>query len=195
MEVCHSPCKSKKMSSGNGGLRGDVEPRTAKDQKQLCRPGSRGCGAFVSGGFPIKIGSGGTCVFGSVSLSPVASTTGSNPHQTMSLPERPAHSKSPAVIIGSSMVRNISVPKAKTLCYPGARIQDKTRLLPTVLPQMPGADTVVIHVGSNNNRRASSAGPLGNIPLKRQSSKLKNVFFSQICNFHTFTSAIHQIKV
>ena len=54
------------------------------------------------------------------------------------------------------MVINISVPKAKTLFYPGAQVQDITRLLPTVLPQMPGADTVVVHVGSNDIRRASS---------------------------------------
>ena len=73
-------------------------------------------------------------------LSPslVASTSGSDPlsshpHQTVRLPERPAHLTSLAVIIGSSMVRNISVPKAKTLCYPGARVQDITRLFPTVL--------------------------------------------------------------
>ncbi|XP_038843296.1 uncharacterized protein LOC120042527 [Salvelinus namaycush] len=67
----HSPWKSKKLSSGNRGLRGYVEPGTDTDQKQLCRPGSRGSGAFVLGGFPIKIGSGVTCVFvlGSVSLS------------------------------------------------------------------------------------------------------------------------------
>jgi hypothetical protein len=54
------------------------------------------------------------------------------------------------------MVRNISVPKAKIMCYPGARVQDIRSLLPTVLPQMPGADTVVVHVGSNDIRRASS---------------------------------------
>jgi hypothetical protein len=90
----------------------------------------------------------------------VASTSGSDPrrshpHQTMRLPERPAHS-SPAVIIGSSMVRNISVPEAKTLCYPGARVQDITKQLLTFLRQMPGAGTVVVHVGSNDIRRASS---------------------------------------
>ena len=54
-----------------------------------------------------------------LSPSPVASTSGSDPrrsqaHQTVRLPERLVHSTSPAVIIGSSMVRNISVPKAKT---------------------------------------------------------------------------------
>ena len=48
-----------------------LKPRPNTDQKQLCRPGSRGSGAFVLGGFPIKIGYRGTCVFilGSVSLS------------------------------------------------------------------------------------------------------------------------------
>ena len=38
----------------------------------------------------------------------------------------------------------------------GARVQDITRLPQTVLPQMPGADTVIVHVGSNYIRRASS---------------------------------------
>jgi hypothetical protein len=42
------------------------------------------------------------------------------------------------------------------LFYPGPRVQDITRLLPTVITQIPGADTVVVHVGSNDNRRASS---------------------------------------
>jgi hypothetical protein len=50
---------------------------------------------------------------------------------------------------------NISVPGAITLCCPGARVQDITRLLPTVLRQLLGADTVVVHVGSNDIRRAS----------------------------------------
>ncbi|XP_023998808.2 uncharacterized protein [Salvelinus sp. IW2-2015] len=35
MEVRHSPWKSKKASSDNGGLHGDVEPRTDTDQKQF----------------------------------------------------------------------------------------------------------------------------------------------------------------
>ncbi|XP_064808807.1 calpain-2 catalytic subunit-like [Oncorhynchus masou masou] len=68
-----------------------------------------------------------------LSPSPVAFTSGSalwssQPHHTARLPERPVHSTSPAVIIGSSMVRNISVPKSKTLCYQGAGVQDITRL-------------------------------------------------------------------
>ena len=45
-----------------------LSPELTKTRNSF-QPGSRGCGAFVSGGFPIKIGSGGTCVFGSVSLS------------------------------------------------------------------------------------------------------------------------------
>ncbi|XP_070290621.1 cell adhesion molecule DSCAML1-like [Salvelinus sp. IW2-2015] len=47
MEARHSPWKSKKASSGNRGLHGDVEPGTDTDQKQFFRPGSRGSGAFV----------------------------------------------------------------------------------------------------------------------------------------------------
>ena len=39
---------------------------------------------------------------------------------------------------------------------PGAQEQDKTRLLPNVLPQMSVADTVVVHVGSIDISRASS---------------------------------------
>uniref|UniRef100_A0A674A2K9 Neurexin 3a n=1 Tax=Salmo trutta TaxID=8032 RepID=A0A674A2K9_SALTR len=45
--------------------------------------------------------------------------------------------------------KNISVPEAKTLCYPGAQVQGITRLLPTVLRQNTGTVSVVVHVGSN----------------------------------------------
>jgi lysophospholipase L1-like esterase len=44
------------------------------------------------------------------------------------------------------MERNISVPKAK----------EHNKGASTVLPTMPGTDTVVVHVGSNDIRRASS---------------------------------------
>ena len=40
--------------------------------------------------------------------------------------------------------------------YAGARVQDITMLLRTVLRQLPEADAVVVHVGSNDMRRASS---------------------------------------
>ncbi|CAB1342058.1 unnamed protein product [Coregonus sp. 'balchen'] len=63
MEIRHSTWKSKKASSGNGGLLGDVKHRPDTDQKWLCRPGSRGSGTFFLRDFPFKIGSGGTCVF------------------------------------------------------------------------------------------------------------------------------------
>ncbi|CAB1328329.1 unnamed protein product [Coregonus sp. 'balchen'] len=38
MEIHHSPWKSKKESSGNGRLLGDVKPGPDIDQKRLCRP-------------------------------------------------------------------------------------------------------------------------------------------------------------
>ncbi|CAB1348426.1 unnamed protein product [Coregonus sp. 'balchen'] len=71
MEICHSPYKLKKASSGNGGLLGDVKPEPDTDQKLLCHPGSRGSGTFCLKGFRFDIGSIGTCVFVlcSVSLS------------------------------------------------------------------------------------------------------------------------------
>jgi hypothetical protein len=71
MEIRNSLWKSKTASSGNGSLLGDVEPGSDRDQKQLCRPGSRGSSAAFLAGFPFKIGSGGSCVFVlcSVSLS------------------------------------------------------------------------------------------------------------------------------
>jgi hypothetical protein len=54
------------------------------------------------------------------------------------------------------MVRKISVTNAKTPCYPEAPdtgVQDITKLLLTILPQILGDDTVVVHVVSNNIRR------------------------------------------
>ena len=42
-------------------------------------------------------------------------------------------SPSPAIVLGSSMVRNVSVPGAKMFCYPGALVQDIKKLLPNIL--------------------------------------------------------------
>jgi hypothetical protein len=42
---------------------------------------------------------------------------------------------SPAVILGSSIVRNVTVPGAKTLSYPRARVNDIAKLLLNVQHQ------------------------------------------------------------
>ena len=160
MEVRHSPWKSKKASSGNEGLHGDVEPGTDTDQKRLCYPGSRGSDAFVLGGFPIKIGYGGTCVF---VLSSVSFSGGLYLwFRSSELPASPDHEAARETgpfnmtsyhhrqLYGEKHLG----PQGKNPVLP--RSTHTGRLLPTVLPQMPGADTVVVHVGSNNIRRASS---------------------------------------
>ena len=59
---------------------------------------------------------------------------------------RVSSSFSPAVILGSSMVRNVTVPSAKTMSYPGARVNDITKLLPNVLGQDMEIDSIVVHV-------------------------------------------------
>ncbi|CAB1340131.1 unnamed protein product [Coregonus sp. 'balchen'] len=71
MEMRHSPWKSIAAASGNGGLLGYGKSGPDTDFKQLLRPGSRGYGAFIPGGFRFKIRSGCNCAFVlcSVSLS------------------------------------------------------------------------------------------------------------------------------
>uniref|UniRef100_A0A674BQH6 SGNH hydrolase-type esterase domain-containing protein n=1 Tax=Salmo trutta TaxID=8032 RepID=A0A674BQH6_SALTR len=60
------------------------------------------------------------------------------------------------IVIRSLMVRHISVPGAKTLCFPEAKVQDINRLLPKAVRQSPGADTAVVHLGSNDIMKGSS---------------------------------------
>ncbi|CAB1336902.1 unnamed protein product, partial [Coregonus sp. 'balchen'] len=89
-----------KASSGNGGLLGDVEPGPDTDQKRLCCSGSRGSGAFFLEASELRADPEVPEPSSSVlSPYPVASTSGSDPqsshpHQTVRLPERPAHSSS-----------------------------------------------------------------------------------------------------
>ena len=56
------------------------------------------------------------------------------------------------------MVRDIWVPVAKSMCYPGARVQDITQLLPPILHKLyRGLKRLyVVHVGSNDIGLASS---------------------------------------
>ncbi|CAB1319130.1 unnamed protein product [Coregonus sp. 'balchen'] len=63
MEIRHSSWKSKKVSSDNGGLLGDIKPGPDTDQKLLFHPRFRGSGAFFLRGLRFEIGSGGTCAF------------------------------------------------------------------------------------------------------------------------------------
>lgn len=56
----------------------------------------------------------------------------------------------PIIIIGSSMVRHISVPGAKTQCYPATTVKDNTGYLRSVLHQQPRA------LGSNYIKKGNS---------------------------------------
>ena len=63
---------------------------------------------------------------------------------------------SPAVILGSSMVRNVTVPGAKTIPYPGAWVKNITKLLPNILCQDMDIDSIVVHVDFNDIMNGSS---------------------------------------
>lgn len=74
-------------------------------------------------------------------------------HITRERPLRqPSLNSSPpsVLLVGSSMVRHVTLPKAETLCFPGARVLDINSKLPSVLSEYPSAATVVVHVGSND---------------------------------------------
>lgn len=54
------------------------------------------------------------------------------------------------LVVGSSIVRYISLPRAKTLCFPGATVQDITDTIPRCVRDHPSILTFVVHVGLND---------------------------------------------
>lgn len=52
------------------------------------------------------------------------------------------------------MVRNVSVPGVKTLCYPGAQVQDINKLPPNILNIR--KLSFMVHVGFNDIMKGSS---------------------------------------
>ena len=60
------------------------------------------------------------------------------------------------MILGSSLVRNVTIPGAKTMSYPGTRVNYITKLLPNVLRQDMEIDSIVVHVGFNDIMKGSS---------------------------------------
>ena len=56
----------------------------------------------------------------------------------------------------SLAVRNVTVPVAKTMSYPGAGVNDITKLLLNVLRQDMDIDSIEVHVGSNVIIKGSS---------------------------------------
>ncbi|KAJ8359207.1 hypothetical protein SKAU_G00157320 [Synaphobranchus kaupii] len=70
------------------------------------------------------------------------------------------------LIVGSSIVRDVDVPGGKTICFPGARVSDINKQVPSVLKQHPSAHTLIIHVGFNDIRLCCS------LQLKRDFEEL-----------------------
>ncbi|XP_063074147.1 uncharacterized protein LOC134464725 [Engraulis encrasicolus] len=84
--------------------------------------------------------------------------------------ELPAHSeprRPSTVLIGSSMVRHVTLRNAQTWCLPGALVADVQSNVPDALSQYPTATTLIVHAGSNDIRL-------------QQSKKLESDFLSLI---------------
>ncbi|XP_063040869.1 uncharacterized protein LOC134459021 [Engraulis encrasicolus] len=84
--------------------------------------------------------------------------------------EQPAHSeprRPSTVLIGSSMVRHVTLRNAQTWCLPGALVADVQSNVPDALSQYPTATTLIVHAGSNDIRL-------------QQSKKLESDFLSLI---------------
>uniref|UniRef100_A0A3B1JEG4 SGNH hydrolase-type esterase domain-containing protein n=1 Tax=Astyanax mexicanus TaxID=7994 RepID=A0A3B1JEG4_ASTMX len=62
--------------------------------------------------------------------------------------------KGSTLIVGDSIVRHLKVSNAKgnaaVSCFPGARVLDVARRLPTVLRHRGDPGTVILHVGTND---------------------------------------------
>lgn len=54
------------------------------------------------------------------------------------------------LIIGDSLVRQVTVPNCNTKCFPGAKVADLDAMLPHMMPEMTYIDSLVIHVGTND---------------------------------------------
>ena len=68
---------------------------------------------------------------------------------------RPAAQPS-TLVVGSSMVRHVSLEATETLCYPGARVTDITSSIAPAMREFPTASTAIVHVGSNDIRLQQS---------------------------------------
>lgn len=60
------------------------------------------------------------------------------------------------LLIGSSMVRQVLLPRAETFCYPGAQVSHINSVLPHIIHSNPAASMVVTHIGSNDLKSEKS---------------------------------------
>uniref|UniRef100_A0A4W5KG39 SGNH hydrolase-type esterase domain-containing protein n=1 Tax=Hucho hucho TaxID=62062 RepID=A0A4W5KG39_9TELE len=64
--------------------------------------------------------------------------------------QRPSPRPPLTVVVGSSIVRDVVVPEARTHCFPGADLRDIDQQVPAVMEKHQNAHKVVICVGTNN---------------------------------------------
>ena len=60
------------------------------------------------------------------------------------------------LLVGSSMVRQVLLPRAETFCYPGAQVSHINSVLPHIIHSNPAASMVMTHVGSNDLKSEKS---------------------------------------
>ncbi len=61
-----------------------------------------------------------------------------------------------AGIISPSIIRDVRAKLAKTLCFPGATVNNRAEKIPKLLENHPTATKIVIHAGTNNISRQQS---------------------------------------
>lgn len=71
-------------------------------------------------------------------------------------PTSPSTVPPSVLVVGSSMVRHVAIPKAETCCYPGAKVLDINTTIKPLLSEYPSATTVVVHVGANDIKNQES---------------------------------------
>ena len=88
---------------------------------------------------------------------PGLSVDGPLPQISCEMPQRFSRQADPScLVLGSSMVRHLCLPRVETFCYPGARVSDIKEMLPSIVLNHPAATTIIFHVGSNDISLESS---------------------------------------
>lgn len=73
------------------------------------------------------------------------------PEGPISAPNTPS-----MIIMGDSIVRNVAVHSGHTVVFPGATVADITAMIPEVAKSFPDAETLVLHIGTNDIRKRQS---------------------------------------
>ncbi|KAJ8388167.1 hypothetical protein AAFF_G00136330 [Aldrovandia affinis] len=115
-------------------------------------------------------------------------------------PPQPTEPHPTALVVGSSMVRHIVVPKAVTYSMPGATVSDINSVITMLIEDHPQASSDVLHVGANDLKfqqsetlkkdfmtlinTVSESGKACIISRPFSSPRYGDVKYSRICNLH-----------